>query len=66
MMAGLARIEAVRMARSPLVLAGLLWGIALIGYSYWPGQVQPLWWNAGWRIGGGQLILAMTVLAAAS
>jgi hypothetical protein len=27
--------------------------------------MQPLWWDAAWRIGWGQLILAVTVLAAA-
>jgi hypothetical protein len=65
MMAGLARIEALLMVRSVLVLAGLLAGLLMIGGWYWPGQVQPLWWEAGWRIGGGQLLLAMAVLAAA-
>ena len=29
------------------------------------GTVEPLWWNAAWRIGFGQLILAMAVLVAA-
>ena len=29
------------------------------------GSGEPLWWNAAWRIGFGQLILAMTVLVAA-
>jgi hypothetical protein len=65
MMAGLARIEALFLVRSVLVLAGLLAGLLMIGGWYWPGQVQPLWWEAGWRIGGGQLLLAMAVLAAA-
>jgi hypothetical protein len=65
MMAALARIEVLVMARSVLVLAGLLAGVLLIGSSYWPGQVQPSWWEADWRIGGGQLMLAMTVLARA-
>jgi hypothetical protein len=61
----LARIEAVRIGRGWLVLGGLLGGVLLIGAWYWSGQVQPLWWEAGWRIGGGQLILAMAMLAAA-
>ena len=65
MMAGLARIEAVLMVRSVLVLSGLVAGILLIGSSYWPGQVQPLWWEADWRIGAGLLVIAMTVLARA-
>jgi hypothetical protein len=65
MMLGLARIEALRMTRSWLVLGGLLAGILLIWSSYGLGQVEPLWWEADWRIGGGQLFLGMTVLAAA-
>jgi hypothetical protein len=60
---GLARAEAMLLARSLLVLAGLLAGGAavwlIIGWS------EPLWWNAGWRIGSGQLILGMAVLVAA-
>jgi hypothetical protein len=65
MMLGLARIEAVRMARSWLVLGGLVAGNAAIWAWYGLGQVQPLWWEADWRIGGGQLFLALTVLVAA-
>ena len=65
MMTGLARIEALFMVRSVLVLAGLVAGLLMIGGWYWPGNVQPLWWEADWRIGGGQLLLAMVVLAAA-
>jgi hypothetical protein len=65
MTAGLARIEALFMLRSVLVLAGLLAGLLMIGGWYWQGDVQPLWWEADWRIGGGQLLLAMAVLPAA-
>jgi hypothetical protein len=65
MVAGMARLEALFMVRSVLVLAGLLAGLLIVGGWYLPGQVQPLWWEADWRIGGGQLLLAMTVLAAA-
>src|SRR5580700_12003097 len=65
MTAVLARIEALFMLRSVLVLAGLLAGLLMIGGWYWQGDVQPLWWEADWRIGGGQLLLAMAVLPAA-
>jgi hypothetical protein len=59
----LARAEAAMLARSPLVLAGLLAGGVLIWILIRP--VQPLWWKADWQIGGGQLALGMTVLVAA-
>jgi hypothetical protein len=29
------------------------------------GPAEPLWWNAAWRIGAGQLVLGMAVLVAA-
>jgi hypothetical protein len=61
----LARIETVIMARSLLVLAGLVAGVVFIWALYGRGEVQPLWWDAAWETGGGQLLLAMTVLAAA-
>ena len=59
----LTRVEASALARSPLILAGLLAGVAMV----WPltGQTEPLWWNVGWRIGSGQLVIGMTVLVAA-
>jgi hypothetical protein len=62
-MLGLARAEAAMLARSTLVLAGLVAG----GVVTWIllGQVQPMWWSAGWDIGGGQLVLGMAVLVAA-
>jgi hypothetical protein len=60
----LARIEALLMARSVLVLAGLLAGV-LAFWDWFLVSAQPLWWSADWRIGGGQLFLGMTVLAAA-
>jgi hypothetical protein len=62
---GLARIEALLMVRSMLVLAGLLAGVLAIWGWFWLNPVQPLWWWADWRIGAAQLFLAMTVLAAA-
>ena len=59
----LARVEAWLLVRSLLVLAGLL----AAGFAMWLyfRQTQPLWWDAAWRIGWGQLILGMAVLAAA-
>ena len=59
----LARVEASMLLRSVLVVAGLLAG----GFAIWfiVQLRKPLWWNASWQIGVGQLILALTVLAAA-
>jgi hypothetical protein len=62
---GLARIEALLMVRSMLVLAGLLAGVLAVWGWFWLNPVQPLWWWADWRIGAAQLFLAMTVLVAA-
>src|SRR5215468_8897938 len=59
----LGRVEASLLARSLLVLAGLLAGGAVVWWSI--GPAEPLWWNAAWRIGSGQLVLGMAVLAAA-
>jgi hypothetical protein len=59
----LGRVEASLLARSLLVLAGLLVGGAVVWLSI--GPAEPLWWNAAWRIGSGQLVLGMAVLAAA-
>jgi hypothetical protein len=64
MMLGLARIEALLLMRSVLVLAGLLAGLLAFWAWFWV-SARPLWWSADWWIGGGQLFLAMTVLAAA-
>jgi hypothetical protein len=61
----LARVEALFLVRSPLVLAGLVSGLVTIWAWFWLNPVQPMWWVADWRIGGAQLILAMTVLFAA-
>jgi hypothetical protein len=59
----LARVEALLLLRSRLVLAGLLAGgatiLILIGVS------QPLWWNVAWKIGFGQLVLGTAVMVAA-
>jgi hypothetical protein len=59
----LARAEASLLACRLLVLAGLIAGGAVVWVLI--ATMQPLWWSAGWRIGAGQLILGMTVLAAA-
>ena len=59
----LGRVEASRLARSPLVLAGLLAGGVMVWLTI--RSPEPLWWNDGWRIGFGQLVLGMAVLAAA-
>jgi hypothetical protein len=59
----LARVEASLLARSLLILAGLLAGGAVVWLLI--GPAEPLWWNVGWRIGSGQLVLGMAVLAAA-
>jgi hypothetical protein len=57
------RVEAFLLARSPLVLAGLVAGAA--GAWLTIGSTEPLWWNVGWRIGFGQVVLAAAVLVAA-
>jgi hypothetical protein len=59
----LARVEASLLVRGVLVLAGLLAGALVIWFLI--RSAEPLWWNVGWRIGGGQLVLGMAVLAAA-
>jgi hypothetical protein len=59
----LARVEAALLARGPLVLAGLAAGGLMLWLTM--RSAEPLWWNAGWRIGFGQLVLGLTVLAAA-
>jgi len=59
----LARAEASLLARSVLVLAGLLAGGLVIWLFIRP--TEPLWWRADWEIGGGQLVLGMAVLVAA-
>lgn len=58
-----ARFEAVRLLRSPLVLAGAL---ASAGFIWWNNFRQvPLWWAADVGIGAGLLLLAGAVLIAA-
>lgn len=59
---GVARVEAFLLARSVLVLAGLLAGGVVIWFLLYPAV--PLWWNAAWQIGDGQLELAIAVLLA--
>ena len=59
----LARFEALLLIRNVLVLAGMLAGGALIWSYIQPGE--PLWWNAAWQIGYGQVVLAISVLIAA-
>jgi hypothetical protein len=63
MVLSLAKVEASLLVRSVLGLAGLLAGALVIWFLI--GSAEPLWWNAGWRIGGGQLALGMAILAAA-
>jgi hypothetical protein len=60
----LTRVEAFLLARSILVLAGLLAGGALVWYEMHHSG-EPLWWNTAWQIGYGQLLLAMAVLIGA-
>jgi hypothetical protein len=60
---GLARVEASLLVRSPLLLAGLLAAGAVVWVLF--GSAEPLWWNAAWRIGFGQLVLGMAILVAA-
>jgi hypothetical protein len=59
----LARTEAALLARSILVLAGLLVSGILVWMVTYRGR--PLWWNAGWVIGYGQTVISLTVLIAA-
>ena len=59
----LARVEASALVRSPLVLAGLCGGGVVVWVRF--GQAEPVWWNAAWQIGEGQLVLAVAVLVAA-
>jgi len=56
-------VEASLLTRSVLILAGLLAGGAVIWLTI--RSTEPLWWNAGWRIGFGQVVLGMAVLVAA-
>ena len=60
---GLARIEAIQLLRSVLVLVGLVAG-GLVVWAFVHGR-QPVWWNGGWAIGYGQTVLSVTVLIAA-
>ena len=63
MVLSLAKVEAWLLVRSVLVAAGLVAGALAIWFLI--GSAEPLWWNVGWRIGGGQLVLGMAVLTAA-
>ena len=62
---GMARIEAVLLARNVLVLAGLVaagltvWQLTVVNHA------QLVWWNSGWQIGFGQLVLSVLALVAA-
>ncbi|HEV3287914.1 MAG TPA: hypothetical protein VG123_02860 [Streptosporangiaceae bacterium] len=60
---GLAKVEASLLVRSLLILASLLAGCAVVWLFI--HRVEPLWWDASWQIGEGQLILGMAVLVAA-
>lgn len=58
----LARIEAFMLVRSALVLGGLVAGAGLVwGVTE---HTLPLWWDVGWRLGYGQMVLSTTVLVA--
>jgi hypothetical protein len=59
----LARVDARLLFRSILVLAGLLFGGLVIWIFI--HSVEPVWWNASWQIGYGQVILGTAVLIAA-
>jgi len=61
----LAKVEARLLLRSLLVLAGMLAGGFLIWIFILRVAVRPLWWNAAWQIGDGQLVLGLAVLVAA-
>jgi hypothetical protein len=63
MVLGLATAEASLLVRSLLVVAGLLAGGVVVWVLYGPSE--PLWWNAAWQIGFGQLVVGMAVLVAA-
>jgi hypothetical protein len=62
---GVARIEAGLLMRNVLLLAGLLagglavWELAVVHHS------QLMWWNSGWEIGYGQMVLSVTAVIAA-
>jgi len=60
---GLAMVETSLLVRSVLVLAGLAAGGVVIWFLI--HSAEPLWWNAAWEIGFGQLVLGMAVLVAA-
>ncbi len=59
----LARVEGSLLVRSLLVLAGLLAAGGVVWLNI--RSAEPLWWNFGWRIGLGQVVLGMAVLVAA-
>jgi hypothetical protein len=59
----LARIEAAQLARSFLVLGGLLAGALVVWVASY--RALPVWWNAAWQIGYGQVVLSLAVLMAA-
>jgi hypothetical protein len=59
----LSKVEALLLVRSRLALAGMLAGGLVIWLFI--QSAQPLWWDADWDIGEGQLVLAMAVLVAA-
>jgi hypothetical protein len=60
---GLARAEGLLLVRSVLVLAGVAAGCAIVwGFDH---ATSPMWWDAVWEIGSGQVIVAMAVLVVA-
>jgi len=60
---GLALVEASRLTRSILVLAGLVAGALMVWVLVYGSQ--PVWWNGSWAIGYGQTVVSMAVLIAA-
>ena len=59
----LGRAEGLLLARNTLVLGGVVVA-AVVAWSFLT-RGEPLWWNAGWRIGYAQMILSAVVLVAA-
>ncbi|MGH8888937.1 MAG: hypothetical protein ACRDV3_04155, partial [Acidothermaceae bacterium] len=60
--AGVARIEAVLLIRSVLLLVGVIGGLAL--FWQFAGYHEPLWWVVSWQIGHGQVVVSTTALIA--
>ena len=60
---GLARAEGSLLLRSLLILGGVVGGCAVVwAFNH---STTPMWWDAVWEIGSGQVIVAIAVLVAA-